>query len=54
MEIQANAALLIQANSLAAIRSTLSAAQAAPSTQEAQAAVILDLSVAAQKLLSAP
>ena len=52
MEIQANAALMIQANSLEAIRTTLSAAQAAPATQEAQAAVILELSTAAQQLLT--
>ena len=53
MEIQANAAMMIQANSLEAIRTTLSAAQAAPATQEAQAAVILELSTAAQQLLHA-
>jgi hypothetical protein len=52
MEIQANAALLIQANSLEAIRTTLSAAQAAPATLQAQAAVILELSTAAQQLLT--
>jgi hypothetical protein len=52
MEIQANAAMMIQANSLEAIRTTLSAAQAAPATQEAQAAVILELSTAAQQLLT--
>ena len=52
MEIQANAAMMIQANSLEAIRTTLSAAQAAPATQEAQAAVILELSTAAQRLLT--
>ena len=52
MEIQANASLMIQANTLEAIRTTLSAAQAAPATQDAQAAVILELSTAAQQLLS--
>lgn len=52
MEIQANAALMIQANNLHAIRTTLSAAQAAPPTPDAQAAVILELSTAAQQLLT--
>jgi hypothetical protein len=52
MEIQANASLMIQATNLQAIRTTLSAAQVAPNTQEAQAAVILELSTAAQQLLS--
>ncbi len=52
MEIQANASLMIQANNLEAIRTTLSAAQVAPNTQEAQAAVILELSTAAQQLLT--
>jgi hypothetical protein len=52
MEIQANASLMIQANTLDAIRTTLSAAQAAPATPQAQADVILQLSTAAQKLLT--
>ena len=52
MEIQANAALMIQASNLDAIRTTLSAAKAAPSTAEAQADVILQLSTAAQQLLT--
>ena len=51
MEIQAQAALMIQANSLDAVRSTLSVAQSAPATPEAQADVILQLSTAAQQLL---
>jgi hypothetical protein len=52
MEIQANASLMIQANNLEAIRTTLSAAKAAPNTQQAQAAVILELSTAATQLLT--
>ena len=52
MEIQANASLMIQANTLDAIRTTLSAAQAAPSTPQAHADVILQLSTAAQQLLT--
>ena len=51
MEIQAQAALMIQANALDAVRSTLATAQAAPSTPTAQADVILQLSTAAQQLL---
>jgi hypothetical protein len=52
MEIQANASLMIQANTLDAIRTTLSAAQTAPATPQAQTDVILQLSTAAQKLLT--
>jgi len=52
MEIQASAAMMIQASSLDAVRSTLSAARAAPPTSEAQANVILELSTAAQQLLT--
>jgi hypothetical protein len=52
MEIQGTAALMIQANALDAVRTTLSAAQAAPATQQAQADVILQLSTAAQQLLT--
>jgi len=52
MEIQASAAMMIQANALDAVRSTLSATQAAPPTPEAQANVILQLSTAATQLLS--
>ena len=44
--------MMIQASNLHAIRTTLSAAQAAPSTPEAQADVILQLSTAAQQLLT--
>ncbi len=52
MEIQANASLMIQANNLEAVRTTLSAARVAPNTQEAQAAVILSLSTAATQLMT--
>jgi hypothetical protein len=52
MEIQAQAAMMIQASNLEAIRTTLSAAKAAPATAEAQADVILQLSTAAQQLLT--
>jgi hypothetical protein len=52
MEIQGTAALMIQANALDAVRTTLSAAQATPATPEAHAAVILELSTAAQQLLT--
>jgi hypothetical protein len=53
MQISGNSpALLIQANALDAVRSTLSAAQAAPPTPQAQADVILQLSTAAQQLMT--
>ncbi len=52
MEIQAQASLMIQANALDAVRSTLATAQAAPSTPTAQADVILQLSTAATQLLA--
>ena len=52
MEIQANASMMIQANALDAVRTTLAAAQAAPATPQAQADVILQLSTAAQQLLT--
>jgi hypothetical protein len=52
MEIPAQAAMIIQASNLDAIRTTLSAAKAAPATPEAQANVILQLSVAAQQLMT--
>lgn len=52
MEIQGTAALMIQANALDAVRSTLSAAQATPPTPEAHAQVILELSSAAQALMT--
>jgi hypothetical protein len=54
MEISSAAnspALIMQAKNLDAVRSTLDAAQAAPPTPQAQADVILQLSVAAQQLL---
>ena len=44
--------MMIQASNLDAIRTTLSAAKAAPATAEAQADVILQLSTAATQLLS--
>ena len=43
---------MVQASHLQAIRTTISAAQAAPSTPEAQADAILQLSTAAQQLLT--
>jgi hypothetical protein len=52
MEITGEASLIIQANTLEAVRTTISAAQAVPATAKAQAAVILDLSLAAQQLMS--
>ncbi len=52
MEISGNSpALMIQANSLDAVRSTLAAAQQA-STPQQHADVILQLSTAAQQLLT--
>ena len=52
MEIQGNSpALMIQANSLDAVRSTLAAAQQAQTPQD-HANVILELSTAAQQLLT--
>ena len=53
MEIQASAAFMIQANSLNAVRDTLAATQAAPATTpEQHADVILQLSTAAQQLMT--
>ena len=52
MEIQASAALMIQANGLDAVRDTLAATQAAPPTPEQHADVILQLSTAAQQLMT--
>jgi hypothetical protein len=52
MEIQANATMRLQANALDAARDTIAAAQAAPATPQAQADVILQLSTAAQQLLT--
>jgi hypothetical protein len=51
MDISTDLSLIMQANSLQAVRSTMSAAQAAPPTPEAQADVILQLSTAAQQLM---
>jgi hypothetical protein len=51
MDITGAASLSIQANTLDAARATISAAQAAPATPDAQAAVILQLSTAAQQLM---
>jgi hypothetical protein len=52
MEIQANSpALMIQANSLDAVRSTLASAQQAVTPTD-HANVILELSTAAQQLLT--
>ena len=52
MEIQGQAAMMIQASNLDAIRSTLSAAKATPATAQAQTDVILQLSTAAQQLMT--
>ena len=52
MEIQANASMMIQANALESVRTTLAAAQAAPPTPQGHADVILQLSTAAQQLLT--
>jgi hypothetical protein len=51
MEIQANPAMMIQANALESVRDTLTAAQAAPRTPEGNADVILQLSTAALQLI---
>jgi hypothetical protein len=51
MDITGAATLSIQANTLDAARATISAAQAAPPTAQAQAGVILQLSTAAQQLM---
>jgi hypothetical protein len=51
MDISTDLSLIMQANSLQAVRSTMAAAQAAPPTPEAQADVILQLSTAAQQLM---
>jgi hypothetical protein len=52
MEIQANAAMMIQANQLDAVRSTLAKVQDAPPTLAGHSDVILQLSTAATQLLS--
>jgi hypothetical protein len=51
MEISGELSLMMQANSLQAVRSTMAAAQAAPPTPEGNADVILQLSTAAQQLM---
>jgi hypothetical protein len=51
MEISGTPALAVQANLLDSVRATLSAAQAAPPTPQAQQDVILQLSTAATQLL---
>jgi hypothetical protein len=52
MEIQANPAMMLQANVLEAARSTVAAAQAAPATPQGNVDVILQLSSAAQNLMT--
>jgi hypothetical protein len=52
MEIQAGAALMLQANALDAVRSTIAQTQGAPTTPAGNADVILQLSSAAQQLLT--
>jgi hypothetical protein len=52
MEIQANPAMMIQANALDAVRTTLAKAQDAPPTLAGHTDVILSLSTAATQLLS--
>jgi hypothetical protein len=52
MEIQANASMMIQANALDAVRTTLAKAQDAPPTPEGHADVILSLSTAATQLMT--
>ena len=51
MDISSDLSLIMQANALHAVRTTMSAAQAVPPTPEAQADVILQLSTAAQQLM---
>jgi hypothetical protein len=51
MEISGQLSLIMQANSLQAVRSTMAAAQAAPPTPQGSADTILQLSAAAQQLL---
>ena len=50
MEISGQLSLIMQANSLQAVRSTMAAAQAAPPTPQGNADTILQLSTAAQQL----
>jgi hypothetical protein len=51
MDISSDLSMLVQANSLHAVRTTMAAAQAAPPTPEGRADTILQLSTAAQQLL---
>jgi hypothetical protein len=51
MEISGQLSIIMQANSLQAVRSTMAAAQAAPPTPQGNADTILQLSTAAQQLL---
>ena len=51
MEISGELSMIMQANSLHAVRATMAAAQAAPPTPEGNANTILQLSTAAQQLL---
>jgi hypothetical protein len=51
MEISGELSMIMQANSLHAVRSTMAAAQAAPATPQGNADAILQLSTAAQQLL---
>jgi hypothetical protein len=51
MNVSNDLSLLVQANSLHAVRATMAAAQAAPPTPEGNADTILQLSTAAQQLL---
>ena len=51
MEISGQLSLIMQANSLQAVRGTMAAAQAAPPTPQGNADTILQLSTAAQQLL---
>jgi hypothetical protein len=51
MDISSDLSLIMQANSLHAVRTTMAAAQAAPPTPEGNADTILQLSTAAQQLL---
>jgi hypothetical protein len=51
MDISTQLSLAVQANTLQAVRTTLSATRAEPPTPAAQADVILQLSTAAQQLM---
>jgi hypothetical protein len=51
MEISGELSMIMQANSLQAVRATMSAAQAAPATPQGNSDAILQLSAAARQLL---